>query len=111
VPQVGADVGHLASVLRKPLRPLWLSPDSRVWLNHVPALGELPFTPLFLVSASQPRRCRVMLGGPPAPGCPIQQLGIRQEGGIQRWLATFSCDALPHIRPKLLRGCRRLRRV
>jgi tRNA A64-2'-O-ribosylphosphate transferase len=63
VRQVGVDVEGLAAVLRKPLRPLWLSPASRVWLNHVPSLEELPFTPLFLLSASQPRRCRMMLGG------------------------------------------------
>ncbi len=60
--QVGVDVEALAASLRKPLRPLWLSPASRVWLNHVPHLAELPFTPLFLVSASSPSRCRLTLG-------------------------------------------------
>lgn len=62
--EVGVDIGALAAALRKPLRPLWLSPASRVWLNHVPDLCELPFTPLFLVSASQPERCRMLLGSP-----------------------------------------------
>jgi hypothetical protein len=89
MPQVGADIGHLATVLRRPLRPLWLSPDSRVWLNHVPALGELPFTPLFLVSASQPRRCRMMLGGPPALGCTLSySSAFFSKEGAQRCFVT-----------------------
>lgn len=44
----------LAGSLRKPLRPLWLSPASRIWINAVPHPTELSFLPLLLLSASAP---------------------------------------------------------
>ena len=55
---MSGDVGRLAAVLDKPLRPIWLSQDSRMWLNAMADHTELPFTPLYLVSASTsaPRR-------------------------------------------------------
>lgn len=40
--------------LEKPLRPLWLSQNSSIWTNHVAPVHSLPFTPLYLVSASLP---------------------------------------------------------
>ncbi|BDA46503.1 Uncharacterized protein C3F10.06c at N-terminal half [Coccomyxa sp. Obi] len=52
--QVGADVAGLAAVLKKPLRPLWLSQRSHIWLNEVAHPADLPFTPLILISASLP---------------------------------------------------------
>ncbi|GFR43386.1 hypothetical protein Agub_g4461, partial [Astrephomene gubernaculifera] len=53
--RVGADVEGLAKVLRKPLRPLWISQASTIWLDQVAQPDQLPFTPLYLVSASQPQ--------------------------------------------------------
>ena len=51
---VRPDLHALSTVLSKPLRPLWLSPDSRMWLNHIAPPASLPFTPVFLLSASMP---------------------------------------------------------
>ena len=54
---------NLVNTLHKPLRPLWVSQLTRVWVNEVPALQELPFVPLYLVSASLPNvRQRRQLG-------------------------------------------------
>lgn len=52
--QVGADVVGLAAALTKPLRPLWLSQRSQIWLNEVTHPADLPFTPIILISASLP---------------------------------------------------------
>ena len=63
--QVDPSLQNLVQKLRKPLRPLWVSQLTRVWINEVPALQELPFVPLYLVSASLPNvRQRRQLGGP-----------------------------------------------
>ncbi|XP_042488923.1 uncharacterized protein C3F10.06c isoform X2 [Macadamia integrifolia] len=48
----GADIGSLASILRKPLRPLWISQKTVIWLNEVPDYDSWGFTPIILVSAS-----------------------------------------------------------
>ncbi|KAF8407098.1 hypothetical protein HHK36_006223 [Tetracentron sinense] len=48
----GADIASLASSLRKPLRPLWISPKTVIWLNEVPECDSWDFTPIILVSAS-----------------------------------------------------------
>ncbi|XP_077210854.1 initiator tRNA phosphoribosyl transferase family protein isoform X2 [Tasmannia lanceolata] len=48
----GADIGSLAFSLRKPLRPLWISQKSVIWLNEVPDCDSWDFTPIILVSAS-----------------------------------------------------------
>lgn len=48
----GADIGSLALNFRKPLRPLWISQRSLIWLNEVPDRNSWDFTPLILVSAS-----------------------------------------------------------
>ena len=50
----GADIDSLVSGLRKPLRPLWVSQMTVVWLNQVPESESWPFTPIILVSASSP---------------------------------------------------------
>lgn len=62
--QVGADLEGLASTLTKPLRPLWLGHNSRVLPpDQQPDLGDLAFTPLYLVSASEPNmRHRIVPG-------------------------------------------------
>ena len=52
--QLDADIGGLAEKLQKPLRPLWISQNSRIWIDQTPHPGELPFTPVILVSASLP---------------------------------------------------------
>ncbi|THU52410.1 hypothetical protein C4D60_Mb10t03700 [Musa balbisiana] len=48
----GADIGSLASNLRKPLRPLWISQKTLIWLNEIPDHDSWEFIPLILVSAS-----------------------------------------------------------
>nr|DAD44596.1 TPA_asm: hypothetical protein HUJ06_002826 [Nelumbo nucifera] len=48
----GADVGSLALSLKKPLRPLWISQKTVIWLNEVPDCDSWDFTPIILVSAS-----------------------------------------------------------
>lgn len=48
----GADIPSLASSLRKPLRPLWISQKTVIWLNEVPDSDSWDFTPIILVSAS-----------------------------------------------------------
>lgn len=48
----GADIATLASSLKKPLRPLWISQKTVIWLNEVPDYDSWDFTPIILVSAS-----------------------------------------------------------
>jgi len=52
--QVDAELAGLARCLKKPLRPMWISQNSRIWINQVPHPEDLPFTPIILVSASLP---------------------------------------------------------
>ena len=52
--QSGARLDGLAATLIKPLRCLWVSQHSRIWLNQVTEARELPFTPIILASASDP---------------------------------------------------------
>lgn len=48
----GADIASLAACLKKPLRPLWISQKTVIWLNEVPHHESWDFTPIILVSAS-----------------------------------------------------------
>ncbi|CAK7337504.1 unnamed protein product [Dovyalis caffra] len=48
----GADIASVASCLKKPLRPLWISQKTVIWLNEVPDHNSWDFTPIILVSAS-----------------------------------------------------------
>ncbi|KAK8550278.1 hypothetical protein V6N12_038995 [Hibiscus sabdariffa] len=48
----GADIATLASCLKKPLRPLWISQRTVIWINEVPDYDSWDFTPIILVSAS-----------------------------------------------------------
>ncbi|KAL5052667.1 hypothetical protein RYX36_033349 [Vicia faba] len=48
----GADIASLAVTLKKPLRPLWISQKTVIWLNEVPHHDSWDFTPVILVSAS-----------------------------------------------------------
>ncbi|XP_004503482.1 tRNA A64-2'-O-ribosylphosphate transferase isoform X1 [Cicer arietinum] len=48
----GADIASLAAILKKPLRPLWISQKTVIWLNEVPHHDSWDFTPIILVSAS-----------------------------------------------------------
>lgn len=48
----GADISSLALGVQKPLRPLWISQKTRIWLNEVPEHESWDFTPIILVSAS-----------------------------------------------------------
>ncbi|KAM0848469.1 hypothetical protein ACQ4PT_054367 [Festuca glaucescens] len=51
----GADIHSLSLGLQKPLRPLWISQSTRIWLNEVPEHELWEFTPVILVSASASR--------------------------------------------------------
>ncbi|XP_057768428.1 tRNA A64-2'-O-ribosylphosphate transferase isoform X3 [Salvia miltiorrhiza] len=48
----GADIASIALALRKPLRPLWISQKTVIWLNEVPEFDSWDFTPIILVSTS-----------------------------------------------------------
>ncbi|KAG5225725.1 tRNA A64-2'-O-ribosylphosphate transferase [Salix suchowensis] len=48
----GADIASISSCLKKPLRPLWISQKTVIWLNEVPDQNQWDFTPIILVSAS-----------------------------------------------------------
>ena len=48
----GADIASIALALRKPLRPLWISQKTVIWLNEVPEYDSWDFTPIILVSTS-----------------------------------------------------------
>jgi tRNA A64-2'-O-ribosylphosphate transferase len=48
----GADIASLAFCLKKPLRPLWISQKTVIWLNEVPDHDSWDFTPIILVTAS-----------------------------------------------------------
>nr|AKM76532.1 initiator tRNA phosphoribosyl transferase family protein [Erodium chrysanthum] len=48
----GVDIASLSSSLKKPLRPLWISQKTVIWLNEVPDHDSWDFTPIILVSAS-----------------------------------------------------------
>lgn len=52
-----ANLVPLARALRKPLRTLWVSQKTVIWINEVVDIEALDFTPIFLVSASQPGSC------------------------------------------------------
>ncbi|KAL2652312.1 hypothetical protein R1flu_020440 [Riccia fluitans] len=51
---VSIDFEQLSNQVKKPLRPLWISQNSVIWLNELPELDDWPFTPIILVSASKP---------------------------------------------------------
>lgn len=53
----GANLVPLARALRKPLRTFWVSQKTVIYLNEVVDIETLDFTPIFLVSASQPVSC------------------------------------------------------
>nr|GEV07016.1 initiator tRNA phosphoribosyl transferase [Tanacetum cinerariifolium] len=48
----GADISSISSALKKPLRPLWISQKTVIWLNEVPDYNSWDFTPVILISAS-----------------------------------------------------------
>jgi len=52
--QAGVAMEELAGVMRKPFRPLWISQTSTIWMDEVPPLEDLEYTPLILISASLP---------------------------------------------------------
>lgn len=98
---MGADIAGLAAELRKPLRPLWVSQASRIWLDAIPAPSELAFTPIYLISASLPnarmrRMTGAVLAGSPCLGMPpsineVAQLGHSVQD-VQRSSGSTSCD-------------------
>lgn len=48
----GVDIASISSLLKKPLRPLWISQKTVIWLNEVPVHNSWDFTPIILISAS-----------------------------------------------------------
>ncbi|KAM7259558.1 hypothetical protein ACFE04_015299 [Oxalis oulophora] len=50
----GADIASLSLCLKKPLRPLWISQRSVIWLNEIPDHDSWDFTPIILLNASSP---------------------------------------------------------
>ena len=70
--QVKADIAGLANSLQKPLRPLWISQNSRIWIDQVPDPEDLPFTPIILLSASLPN-ARQRRFARERPNCPLEQ--------------------------------------
>ncbi|KAL8239879.1 hypothetical protein R6Q59_016446 [Mikania micrantha] len=48
----GVDIASISSLLKKPLRPLWISQKTVIWLNEVPDYNDWDFTPIILISAS-----------------------------------------------------------
>ncbi|KAI3724837.1 hypothetical protein L1987_64604 [Smallanthus sonchifolius] len=48
----GVDIASISSLLKKPLRPLWISQKTVIWLNEVPDYSSWDFTPIILISAS-----------------------------------------------------------
>ncbi|KAL2479881.1 initiator tRNA phosphoribosyl transferase family protein [Abeliophyllum distichum] len=48
----GADIASISLSLRKPLRPLWISQKTVIWLNEVPEYDSWDFTPVILLTAS-----------------------------------------------------------
>lgn len=51
------EILELSNTLHKPLRPLWISQSSTVWLNEIPEVNEYDFHPIVLVSASKVTPC------------------------------------------------------
>ncbi|KAI9321845.1 tRNA A64-2'-O-ribosylphosphate transferase [Dichotomocladium elegans] len=47
------DLDRLAGKLQKPLRPLWFTPQSSLFINDPPDFDALPFWPVICLSASQ----------------------------------------------------------
>ena len=70
--QVRADMSALSASLAKPLRPLWVSQQSRLWTDNVAPAEDLPFTPLILVSASLPNARQRMSTGTDSTDCAPQ---------------------------------------
>lgn len=116
---MGADLAGLAAELRKPLRPLWVSQRSAIWLNEVAHPAYLPFTPLFLVSASLPnaRQRRLASASPlnlrvasaapytsPLSDSPSGRLSIRAMHRIF-WLdGVAMCYDTPAVEESTLKG-------
>ncbi|KAD6454812.1 hypothetical protein R6Q59_016568 [Mikania micrantha] len=48
----GVDIASISTLLKKPLRPLWISQKTVIWLNEVPDYNDWDFTPIILISAS-----------------------------------------------------------
>eukprot|EP00899_Mesostigma_viride_P012214 jgi/Mesvir1/20994/Mv08055-RA.1 len=63
---LGINLEGLARDLKKPLRPLWVSQQTVIWINQMPSIErDWDFTPIILLSASLPV---------PAP--------VRRSGGV-----------------------------
>ncbi|KAD6454806.1 hypothetical protein E3N88_09512 [Mikania micrantha] len=64
----GVDIASISSLLKKPLRPLWISQKTVIWLNEVPDYNDWDFTPIILISASASNDVEIR-GGNHDPFC------------------------------------------
>ncbi|CAB4490119.1 unnamed protein product [Rhizophagus irregularis] len=49
----GFDIQSLSNKLKKPLRPLWFTPSSNIFLHNLPDYTSMPFYPVICLSASK----------------------------------------------------------
>ncbi|GES75598.1 tRNA A64-2'-O-ribosylphosphate transferase [Rhizophagus clarus] len=49
----GFDIQSLSEKLKKPLRPLWFTPSSNIFLHNLPDYTNMPFYPVICLSASK----------------------------------------------------------
>lgn len=100
----GPDLRPLARTLHKPLRPLWVSQDTRVFTNMLPALADLAFAPLVLVSASKqrsrPHRATLELDGQPFSYSYLPGAGDDEES----WSRGLTAAQLRMHYPELIRA-------
>lgn len=80
---------RISSMLKKPLRPLWYTPQSSIFINDLPNFEELPFWPVICLSASQ----AVESGCQARPGyLYVQGSGDDQEAWCH--VSLFGCHLL-----------------
>jgi tRNA A64-2'-O-ribosylphosphate transferase len=46
-------VNRLRQLIKKPLRPIWLTPASRLFIDNMPVYDDASFYPIICVSASE----------------------------------------------------------
>ncbi|RKP10460.1 tRNA A64-2'-O-ribosylphosphate transferase [Thamnocephalis sphaerospora] len=51
--RAGVEMDRLRRLLQKPLRPIWLTPASRLFIDNPPTYDDAPFIPVICVTASE----------------------------------------------------------
>ncbi|XP_039684747.1 uncharacterized protein C3F10.06c isoform X2 [Medicago truncatula] len=102
----GADIASLSASLKKPLRPLWISQKTVIWLNEVPHHDSWDFTPIILVSASsssngvsQHNKTNSEFSWNYIPGAGDDEENIVEKGRVRR---VYRGESAPQIRVKSL---------